>query len=606
MKRSWTTIALAAGLGALLVILGALQYRWQVQVSDADREKVRKQVKDDADRFASDFNREIQNAYFNFQTEPASWKVHDWSAFNERYDYWRERSAYPELISGFYFIPAKSGEVMKYDAVHRAFLQATPDADISSVRTRLADETSFKPVYEDLLMLVMPIHEPGKRVEHIVIRRTPDKAVPPELSMPPQFGWLAIKLNGDVIKQRLVPDLAARYFGDGAFRIGIDDRDGAPVWQDIAINGADATAKLLVLSPDNFIFFANKELMSSLGDNHEAMVLNSRVESHTLTNGPEGGQSRSLNIELQNGQNGARPRTQFFTSASVKTDESPWTLAVQHSSGSIDTAAAAALRKDLAGGFGLLLLLAGAVGAIIVSAVRAKRFAQRQIDFVSSVSHEFRTPISVIYSAGENLADGVACDRSQVSRYGELIKGEGRKLSSMVEQILDFAGARSGRRRFAFADVRVNDVIANAVDGCRALLDEKHFDVQMALSEPMPTINADPTALSNAIQNLIANSVKYSNGSSWLRIASDNGGGSIRVTVEDRGIGMSKVDVKHAFEPFYRSKDVVDAQIHGNGLGLSIVRQIVEAHKGKVMVESEPGKGSKFTIELPVLVHPIT
>src|SRR5439155_23245586 len=124
---------------------------------------------------------------------------------------------------------------------------------------------------------------------------------------------------------------------------------------------------------------------------------------------------------------------------------------------------AAAFRRNLAIGFGILLLLAGAVLAIIISAQRAKTAAQRQVDFVSSVSHEFRTPLAVIYSAGENLADGVAKENDQVSQYGNLIKGEGKKLSSMVEQILEFAGANSGRQKYNFREVQVSEIVNDAM-----------------------------------------------------------------------------------------------------------------------------------------------
>jgi len=119
------------------------------------------------------------------------------------------------------------------------------------------------------------------------------------------------------------------------------------------------------------------------------------------------------------------------------------------------------------------------------------------------------------------------------------------------------------------------------------------------LQSDLPKISADRAALSSAIQNLIANSVKYSNGSWWIKISAANGVGRIRIVVEDKGIGISPGDLRQIFEPFYRSKHVVDAQISGNGLGLNLVKKIVEAHGGKVSVESTAGTGSKFTIELP-------
>ncbi|MEO8041866.1 MAG: HAMP domain-containing sensor histidine kinase, partial [Acidobacteriota bacterium] len=275
-----------------------------------------------------------------------------------------------------------------------------------------------------------------------------------------------------------------------------------------------------------------------------------------------------------------------------------WTLRVQHVTGSIDAFVRNERNKSFALGLGIYLLLVGGIMAIVLSAVRSRRYAQRQIDFVSSVSHEFRTPLAVIYTAGENLADGVAKEGGQVARYGELIKGEGKKLSGMVEQILEFAGANSGKQKYSFAPVDVTDVIKDALNECRPLIESGGFTVDTDLKTDLPKISADKSALSSAIQNLIANSVKYSKGASWIKISAANGDGWIKIVVEDKGIGVSTGELRQIFEPFYRSKQVVDAQISGNGLGLNLVKKIVEAHGGNVSVESTVGAGSKFTIAL--------
>jgi signal transduction histidine kinase len=424
---------------------------------------------------------------------------------------------------------------------------------------------------------------------------------------PPKYGYLAIKLDPATIEDKILPDLTAKYFGDGEFRAAVVDEAGQPIFQSIAGDKSDATSSLLDLSPDNYIFFANKELMSSIGserhggEKHEAGILNTRVESHTFNRVQTKSNNRgTVKLEVTTD---SKPRTSVFTATAAPAgggNNNPWTLEVQHSTGSLDTYLADTLRRNLAVGFGLLFLLAGAIAAIIVSAQRAKMLAQRQVDFVSSVSHEFRTPLAVIYSAGENLADGVAKENEQVSLYGNLIKGEGKKLTGMVEQILDFAGANSGRKKYNFEQTEVAELVENALAECRPLIDDKKISVETDISSNLLPIKADGPALSQAIQNLIVNSVKYSNGQRWLRVTAQNGGGRVKISVADHGIGISKSDLRQIFKPFYRSKAVVDAQIHGNGLGLSLVKQIAEAHGGKVTAQSEPGKGSTFTIELPL------
>jgi signal transduction histidine kinase len=238
---------------------------------------------------------------------------------------------------------------------------------------------------------------------------------------------------------------------------------------------------------------------------------------------------------------------------------------------------------------------------IFLSARRAQILAQRQLDFVSAVSHEFRTPLAVIYSAGENLTDGVINSEKRVAQYGNLIKREGKKLSAMVEQILEFAGARSGRQKYDLRETDVKNVVEKAIGECQSLIAEKNFTVETEIQADLPKISADSNALSHAIQNLITNAVKYGGEDRWLKISAANGDGRVKIAVEDRGIGIDAKDKSNIFSPFYRAKSVVDAQIHGNGLGLSLVKQTVEAHGGKILVESEKGKGSKFIIHLPII-----
>ncbi|MFN0278252.1 MAG: sensor histidine kinase [Pyrinomonadaceae bacterium] len=603
MKRSWTIYILLGGLTLVLITLGVLQYRALTDASEADAEKARRRVQEETERFAADFNREIQNAYFNFQTEDDVWKTKNWQPFIERYDYWRDKTSYPELISGFYFFTTQDETMpLVYDRDQRAFVTVEMTSELADIQKKAVSETGFRPFLIEHYTLLLPIHEAGSELEKIVIRRTKSvsgEVSKPMVTMPNRYGFLAIKLNEAVVKEQLLSDLSAKYFGEGEFRAAVTDTAGQPVYQSLNGDSSDATAKLFTLSPDNFIEFKNKELLDSIGAERKTnVIVNSRVESKSfdqrIVSGD--GKAQTFSIELRD----SKPRTPVLARISDAGD-APWTLAVQHSSGSIAGYAASTLRRNLAIGFGLLFLLAAAVTAIVFSAMRAKMLARRQIEFVSSVSHEFRTPLAVIYSAGENLVDGVAKDNGQVERYGSVIKGEGKKLSAMVEQILEFAGANSGRRKFNFAQVSVDEIVNDALDECRPLIEQANFAVEKNISPTLPLIHADKATLSQAIQNLVVNSIKYGDSEAWLRVSVEYGDRKIRISVEDRGIGIARKDIRSIFEPFYRSKEVVDAQIHGNGLGLSLVKQIAEAHGGRAFVSSEIGKGSKFTIELPSL-----
>lgn len=600
MKRSVLTYGLIGGLAVLLVVLGVFQYRWLSQISESDSEKAKIRVKEQAERFAMDFDREIQSSYFNFQTDADTWKAKDWTAFNERYDYWKKNTPHPDLITDFYFFEIRAGAAsLRYDTGSQAFVEVEETPELTSLRSKFADPANFRPVDAESLTLFLPIHKTEQKVEKIRVREPmPDSQV--SIKMPERIGFLAIRLDPVILKDGLIADLKAKYFGDGDFAIAVTDSGGNAVYQSLLTDTVDASAPMFDLTPDKFVFFTNKDLIHSIGgESAERMVVNSKVENHTVSRMRTTDQeSGKVTIEVK-GDTG--PRTSIFTTTTTNltSPRYPWTLSVQHSSGSLSGYSASLLRRNLAIGLGILFLLAGAVAAIVISSMRARALAQRQIDFVSSVSHEFRTPLAVIYSAGENLADGIAKETIQVSRYGDLIKGEGRKLSSMVEQILEFAGANAGRRRFSFAPTSVADVVSSAVAESRSLVGDRPFEIETDIADNLPAISADKAALSQAVENLVANSIKYCNGDAWLKVTASNGDCKVKITVEDRGIGISKSDLRQIFEPFYRSKEVVDAQIHGNGLGLSLVKQIVEAHGGSVKAESEIGKGSTFTLEFP-------
>jgi signal transduction histidine kinase len=223
------------------------------------------------------------------------------------------------------------------------------------------------------------------------------------------------------------------------------------------------------------------------------------------------------------------------------------------------------------------------------------------MDFVATVSHELRTPLAVIRSAAQNLSAGVVHDASQAQRYGDLIDTEGRRLTEMVEEVLEFAGIAGGRREFAVAPTDLAALTREVVASCESLTRAASFDVEVTIAgAPLPPALVDETAYRRALTNLITNALKYGADGRWIGIHLAATDGVVRVTVSDRGRGIESEDLPHVFDDFYRGQYAKDRQIHGNGLGLSLVRRIAEAHGGKVSVTSSLGQGSQFTLALPI------
>jgi two-component system phosphate regulon sensor histidine kinase PhoR len=226
------------------------------------------------------------------------------------------------------------------------------------------------------------------------------------------------------------------------------------------------------------------------------------------------------------------------------------------------------------------------------------------MEFVAGVSHELRTPLAVIRAAAENLADDVVHDAERTRQYGELINREGRRLSNMVERVLLFAKMRSGNVHFQRRPVDLLAAIEDAVAANNAWAEEGEIKVVKELPEALPRVYGDPTALASVLQNLLSNALKYSRRGGQVmvqaRAVKSGDDDAVQIAIHDQGAGIPGHEIPHLFEPFYRGKRARAAQIQGSGLGLSLVKQVVEGHGGSVEVVSTPGAGSTFLVQLPV------
>jgi signal transduction histidine kinase len=234
---------------------------------------------------------------------------------------------------------------------------------------------------------------------------------------------------------------------------------------------------------------------------------------------------------------------------------------------------------------------------------RAQKLAQLQMEFVAGVSHELRTPLSVIRTAAHNLGGRVISNANQVQRYGALIAEQTEKLTGIVEQVLLFSNARAGRVISTREAVSVDGVIEDALAACARVLEESRCSVEKRVEAGLPPIFGDATALQRVLLNLISNAAKYGGESGWIGVFASApvkpDGAMIEIRVADHGPGIPSDELGHIFDPFYRGKRAVEDQIHGTGLGLSLVKQIIEAHGGTVTAHSELGKGAEFVVRIP-------
>lgn len=278
----------------------------------------------------------------------------------------------------------------------------------------------------------------------------------------------------------------------------------------------------------------------------------------------------------------------------------PWTLRVVSADPAAEGSDFAARRRLLMAGFFLILLLVFVVSYFVMRAVmRELEVAQLQSDFVSAVSHEFRTPLASLRQLSELLADGRVAGEDRRQRYYDGLRRETLRLHRLVENLLDFGRMEAGAHEYRMEWIDPGALVRSVSEEFGEQVRDRGYQIEIAARPNLPRVRADAEALGRALWNLLDNAVKYSPDSKtvWVDVACKTDRVAIRV--RDQGLGIVPREQRNIFKKFVRAASARAAGIKGTGLGLTMVQHIVAAHGGEIRLESEPGKGSTFSILLP-------
>jgi signal transduction histidine kinase len=543
-RLSWLFVGLLA---ILCVVLVLIQNQWTGEVSRAEQERLRSGLQNSLNRLSRDFNNEITNSCAALL--PTGSDVEQLgleAAYAGHYARWKE--SHDRMFARVALVVPRAGkfDFLLLDLNANRFAPAEWPASWSGMRDRL----------------LARITGPGP---------IPFASSDPSLIDLPRFGssgegfreqeWLVVELDLDYVRAAMLPDVLGRHLAS----------EGKLDYEAEVVSGA-SDAVIYQTNPGSRITHPDGSV--ALMDVNYGRIMRR-----------EGGSAVPPPATSDNAQG-------------------RWRLLVRHQSGSLETIAARVRWRNRAISAGILLLIMVTVATLVRFSRQAQQLAELQMNFVAGVSHELRTPLTVIRTAAFNLRGKLAARPDQVERYGKLIQEESEKLAAMVEQVLQFASTKAGHVIRQREPIAVENLIDAGLRSTRVVLAGPNLVVERHLQDGLPLVLADEIALKHALQNLVDNAVKYgTEGSNWIGISaaavSDESGAAVEIRVTDRGPGIPVDEQPHIFDPFFRGRQAVQDQVHGTGLGLNLVKKIVEAHGGTIRVDSEPMHGTEFVVRIP-------
>ena len=237
---------------------------------------------------------------------------------------------------------------------------------------------------------------------------------------------------------------------------------------------------------------------------------------------------------------------------------------------------------------------------MVYAVIHESEISRLKSEFVSNVSHELKTPLALIRMFGETLDSGIVTEEEKRQKFYGIIRKESERLTHLINKVLDFSRMDAGIREYNLTEADLAEVIGSSIEAYKFQITDSGFTIESDLPDNPVIFKMDRDAISQVLLNLLNNAVKYSADRKYILVKVWKDTDAAFFSVTDQGMGIPKGELKKIFDKFYRVSATRTQETRGSGLGLTLARHIVEAHGGSISVDSEIGKGSRFTVRLPV------